>query len=223
MRKKKPVSDDKTISKQNDQISPKKPLVEDAAPETSSESPSPLYIIPDDKSEEVKPATEVDRPVSLSEVLQWKKSGKYEVLEYHIRRGALEMLPTDDVERLIRLSQEHAFLCDAARRLLVALQPLLDKETEINSYLDLESKFKVDFGKIMEEAAMLMMSPARKGGMPFWTLLQSCFDSSQFSGMSLQPLQAILMHQGFDFKPYQEFAGKLGLLPEEAKAPELEA
>ncbi len=223
MRKKKPVPNDKTISKQNNQISPKKPLVKETAPETSSESPPPLYIVPDDKSEEVMSATEVDRPVSLSEVLQWKKSGSYEVLEYHIRRGALEMLPTCDVERLIRLSQEHAFLCDAARRLLVALQPLLDKETEVNAYLDLESRFKIDFGKIMEEAAMLMMNPARKGGMPFWTLLQSCFDSSQFSGMSLQHLQAILMHQGFDFKPYQEFADKLGLLPAEAKVSELEA
>jgi len=222
MHKKKPVSDDKTIFEQNDQISPKKPLGKEATPESSTDSPTPLFVVPNDASPKVEAITEDELPVSLSEVLQWKKSGNYEVLEYHIRRGSLEMLPTEDVARLIRLSQEHAFMCDAARRLLAALQPLLDKEKEVSAYLDLESKFKVDFAKIIEEAAMAMMNPMGKGTMPFWTLLQSCFDASQFSGISLQPLQTILAHQGFNFKPYQEFADKLGLFPVEDKQAELE-
>ena len=216
MRKKKPVPIEKTKSDKIDQMGSKKPL----PVEETSETP-PLPVADDAPDSNTLNTIDNDRPVSLSEVLQLKKSGNYEVLEYHIRRGALEMLPTADVERLLRISQEHAFLCDAARRLLAALQPLLDKEAEVSTYLDLDSKLKIDFAKIMEEAAMVMMNPANKSGLPFWNLIVSCFDSTQFKGMSLQPLQSILEHQGFAFKPYQDFANKLGLMPTEKEIQEL--
>ena len=222
MSKKKPVPNEKTNSVKIDQIESKKPIPVNEVSDIPSDTPTlPTAENSELSNSDTMHTIDNDRPVGLAEVLQLKKSGNYEVLEYHIRRGALEMLPTADVERLLRISQEHAFLCDVARRLLAALQPLLEKEKEVSAYLDLDSKLKVDFAKIMEEAAMVMMNPKHKTGLPFWNLIQACFDAKQFKGMSLQPLQSILAHQGFAFKPYQGFAAKLGLMPVETAIPNL--
>jgi len=136
MSKKKPVANEKTISGKIDRNESKKPLPIKENSESSenlesskvSNDTPPLPASDAAALPDTTNTIEDDRPVSLSQVMQLKKSGNYEVLEYHMRRGALEMLPTEDVERLLQISQEHAFLCDNARRLLAALKPLLDKE-----------------------------------------------------------------------------------------------
>ena len=99
MHEKKPVLNKKTKSKKSDQKGGKKPLQMKEA----SNVPSVTPPLPDSACSKINNTTKNERPVSLSEVLQLKKTDNYEVLEYHIRRAALEMLPTEDVENFLKL------------------------------------------------------------------------------------------------------------------------
>lgn len=168
----------------------------------------------DEPMMEIGSLTEEPIELSLERVAQLKSKGNYEVLEYHIRRGEIELLPTKEATQIVTAYGEHQYLMHAVKCFLLALRPMLEKQKEIASYIDPESKIKINAPKIMEELMGVFLTPGRKKPLPIWSLLQNCFDMNAFAGFPTAPVKDIVSNQGFDLQPYLDLAKQLGLFDE---------
>ena len=167
---------------------------------------------------EIDSLTEEPIEISLERVAELKRKGNYEVLEYHIRRGEIELQPTQVAKQIVVAHGEHQYLMHAVKCLLLGLRPMLQRKEAIAAYIDPDSKLKLNMAKLLEEALAYMMNPMPWKKVPFFTLLFSCFDMNAFAGFPTAPIKEIVNNQGFDLQPYLDLMKQLGLF-KQAQSP----
>ena len=182
----------------------------------SEETPSVASEVSDEVIDEEEPIMEIgsltEEPIeiSLERVAELKRKGNYEVLEYHIRRGEIELLPTQVAKQIVTNHGEHQYLMHAVKCLLLGLRPMLERKDEIAAYIDPTSSLKLNMGKFMEEM-MNFFNPMGKNESPLWNLMKGCFDKQAFAGFPTEPVKNIINNQGFDLQPYLDMIKQLGL------------
>lgn len=76
------------------------------------------------------------KPITLDKLAHWKTTGDYEKLEFHIRNGSLEIMPKEELFRLVLVNQEHHILIESIRLFLQSIQPILEKRAALEPYIE---------------------------------------------------------------------------------------
>jgi len=149
---------------------------------------------------------EVEETVSIENLLEWKETGNYTLIEYHIRKGNIEMLPKADLIDLVAIQTEHQIMMQSIQLFLEALQPMLDKQAELQPYINLDSPFKINVGKIIGELTMAKISKP-----PIAAIMETAVNKELMQLIPVKKLQAALVENEINFQQFLDFLEMLGL------------
>ena len=153
----------------------------------------------------------------------WKTTGDYEKLEFHIRNGSLEIMPKEELFRLVLVNQEHHILIESIRLFLQSIQPILEKRAALEPYIEPTSAMKINLGKLVEELLTFQMgnlSPFGKKSLPpILQILDGAIDFEVAKEIKLDRLEMTMKNNQIEFDPFMEFLTTLGLF--DPKSPQV--
>jgi hypothetical protein len=154
--------------------------------------------------------------VSLAQLAQWKSKGNYEMLEFHIRKGNIELLPRTDLGNLVALQQEHQLLINTVQKAFESIEPIFEKQEALQAYIDPDSRFKINFGKLIEEVISIQsLNPFSKKEpkpLPIVSILQDTIDTKALQEIDLLSLEQLLFKNQIAIKPFLDFLIALGVV-----------